>query len=129
MGEVQQVLAGMRFNRSLKVEVRDERLTDGAGAVLVREVLERCGVRRRLEQRLVDRRERRAVTHPLAELVTTRVALLALGGATRTTPTCCVTTRRCDSPCRIAPVTCRCDRPATARACPTASRRSRRCRG
>lgn len=79
MGEVQQVLAGMRFNRSLKVEVRDERLTDGAGAVLVREVLERCGVRRRLEQRLVDRRERRAVTHPLAELVTTRVALLALG--------------------------------------------------
>lgn len=79
MGEVQQVLAGLRFNGSLRVEARDERLTDGAGAVLIREVLERSGVRRFLRGHLKDPRDPTKLTHPAAELITTRTALVALG--------------------------------------------------
>jgi len=79
MGEVQGVLGGMAFNRSLRVEARDTRLTTNAGAVLTREALERSGMRSALARKLADPRDPRRITHPLSELVTTRLCLLVQG--------------------------------------------------
>lgn len=79
MGESQGVLKGMQFNSAVRVEARDERLTDAAGAVLVREGIERLGVLGFLTQRLKDPRRQDAITHPLGELLMSRVGLLALG--------------------------------------------------
>jgi hypothetical protein len=53
------------FNGSIRVEARAERLTSEAGAVLLRETLERLGVSRWLADRLVDTRDPRKITHPL----------------------------------------------------------------
>jgi len=50
------------FNRPLRVESRPERITGDVGAVLVREVIERLGIGRRLEDRLIDPVARLAVS-------------------------------------------------------------------
>ena len=67
------------FNRSIRVETRDERLTSNAGAVMLRDALQRLGMTDWLERRLVDRRKKALITHPQIELVTTMVFLYALG--------------------------------------------------
>lgn len=67
------------FNRSLRVESRQERITGDAGAILVREVIERLGLGRWLKGRLVGPRNPRLITHPQLELVHTSVLLLAQG--------------------------------------------------
>lgn len=79
MGEAQRTLKGLQFNAAIRVETREERLTDGAGALLLRETFERSGVGRFLRDRLQDPRKQDAITHPLGELLLTRVELLALG--------------------------------------------------
>lgn len=80
MGEAGQgELKGLSFNASVRVEVREERLTDVAGALLVREAFERSGVVAWLASRLEDTRDSNAITHPLRELLLTRVSLLAVG--------------------------------------------------
>lgn len=67
------------FNGSIRVEARAERITSDAGAVLLREVLERLGIASWLAERLVDSRRADLVTHPLAELLNTSLLLLAQG--------------------------------------------------
>jgi hypothetical protein len=67
------------FNGSLRIESRAERLTSEAGAVILREVMERLGVVPWMVERLRDRRDPRLVTHPLAELLHTAVLLIAQG--------------------------------------------------
>ncbi len=80
MGEATQgVLAGFTFNRSIRVEVRVERLSDNGGAVLVREALQRTGVLRALDAALSDPRDPRRITHPQSELLATSLTMLALG--------------------------------------------------
>jgi hypothetical protein len=79
MGESQEHLPGFSFNRSIRVEARDSRLTTNSGALLVREVLERSGLLASLKQKLVDARDPALITHPLSELIATRLCLLALG--------------------------------------------------
>ena len=79
MGEAQGELKGLGFNRAVRVEARDERLTDVAGAVLVREGLERLGIRKLLRERLHDPRDASAVRYRMDELVTSRVCLIAAG--------------------------------------------------
>lgn len=79
MGERQGMLTGLAFNAAVRVEARDERLTDVGGAVLVREALERSGMVRWLRDELHDPRRADAITHPLEELVLTRLALIASG--------------------------------------------------
>jgi hypothetical protein len=80
MGEAKQgVLAGLRFNRAIRVEARGERLSDNGGAVLVREALERTGVVQSLSEALDDPRDPARITHPQAELLATLLTLLALG--------------------------------------------------
>ena len=67
------------FNGSLRIESRAERLTSEAGAVILREVVERLGVVPWMVERLRDPRDPRLVTHPLAELLHTAVLLIAQG--------------------------------------------------
>lgn len=68
-----------QFNGALRVECRSERLTSDAGALLLRDGLERLGFVDWLRRNLVDRRSPECTVHPLTELVLTSVLLLALG--------------------------------------------------
>ncbi len=67
------------FNRSVRVEVRPERVTSDAGALLLRETIHRLGVDRWLSHRLVDFRREDLITHPLSELLRTKLILLCQG--------------------------------------------------
>jgi hypothetical protein len=67
------------FNGSIRVEARAERLTSEAGAVLLREVLERLGITEWLAGKLVDSRNPDLITHPLSELLNTSLLLLGQG--------------------------------------------------
>jgi Transposase DDE domain group 1 len=67
------------FNASLSVEARPERLTGDAGAVVVREVIERTGIIDRMTVRLHDPRQPHLLTYPLAELLRTMLVLFAQG--------------------------------------------------
>jgi hypothetical protein len=68
-----------KFNGSIRVEARAERLTSEGGAVLLRETMERLGVSQWLAERLVDSRDPRRITHPLPELLNTSLLLLGQG--------------------------------------------------
>jgi hypothetical protein len=72
-------LFGAGFNQSLRVEMREERLTSNAGAVVLREAMERLGVVEALTSRLSDPRSPEWITHPLSELLRSSLLLLAQG--------------------------------------------------
>jgi hypothetical protein len=78
MGETLQPVTP-RFNRSLRVESRSDRLTGEPGAVLLREVLEASGIVQWMAGRLVDPRRQEDVTHDLASLLRTTILLPAQG--------------------------------------------------
>jgi len=78
MGETLQPVTP-RFNRSLRVEGRPDRLTGDPGAVLLREVLEASGIVQWMAGRLVDPRRQEDVTHDLVSLLRTTVLLAAQG--------------------------------------------------
>lgn len=79
MGESQGKLFSPEFNGSVHVEARPERLSADAGALLLREFMERLGLRGLLRTHLSDGRDRSRVVHPLSELVLTWVLLNAQG--------------------------------------------------
>lgn len=68
-----------RFNRSLRVECREDRLTGEPGAVLLREILESSGIMGWLGTRLKDPRRQADVLHDLPSLLRTAVLLAAQG--------------------------------------------------
>jgi len=68
-----------RFNRSLRVETRADRLTGEPGAVLLREIMKASGIIEWTTARLVDPRRQEDVTHDLASLLCTTVLLAAQG--------------------------------------------------
>ena len=78
MGEILKDFA-LKFNGSIRLEAREERLTAEAGALLLREVDERLGLSQWLGNRLKDPRDPGRITHPLMELVRTHLLLLAQG--------------------------------------------------
>lgn len=78
MGE-ELTLFRAEFNGSLRIESREERITGDSGAILLREVMERLGLGRWLEDRLVDPRNPLTITHPLIELINTAVLLFGQG--------------------------------------------------
>ena len=78
MGESLPLFASS-FNAGLLVEARPERLTGDAGAVLVREVIERSGIIGWMIERLHDHRQPHLVTYPLADLLRTMLVLFAQG--------------------------------------------------
>jgi len=79
MGEVQNTLFQLDFNRSITVEARPERITGDAGALLMREVMTRLGIDRFLDKHLDDPRDPNLITHPKIELVRTCLLLPAQG--------------------------------------------------
>src|SRR3990172_1798576 len=79
MGESQLTLFQPNFNRSIRVEARPQRLTADAGTLLLRELMDRTGLSRSIHEHLVDLRDADRITHPLLELVRTRILLDAQG--------------------------------------------------
>ena len=77
MGEVQGTLFPLEFNHSLKLRSTPEGLTADAGAVFLREVGERLGLWKLLEEALGDSRDPELITHPFGELLRTAVLLAA----------------------------------------------------
>lgn len=67
------------FNGSVRIEGRPERLTSEAGAIVLREVMERVGIIEWLDERLLDPRTPELTTHPLSELMRTSLLLLGQG--------------------------------------------------
>lgn len=67
------------FNGSVRIEGRDERLTSDAGALLLREGLERLGIIPWLTGRLRDPRDARHVKHSLGDLLRTTILLQGQG--------------------------------------------------
>jgi hypothetical protein len=78
MGETSSTFR-LRFNASVSIEARPERLTGDAGAVLMREILERSGIIAWLVERLRDPRQPQLVTYLLADLLRTMLLLFAQG--------------------------------------------------
>lgn len=79
MGEARKQLFVPGFNGSIRVEGRPERLTADAGALVMRETMDRLGVIEWLTERLKDARNPLLITHPLEELLRTEISLLAQG--------------------------------------------------
>lgn len=79
MGEEQGTLFSPEYNRSIRVEARPEKLTSDAGALLMREVMERLGYSELIARHLTDSRVPGRVRHSQAELVRTVLLLLAQG--------------------------------------------------
>src|SRR3982750_588023 len=67
------------FNAGVVIEARVERLTSDAGAVIVREVMERSGIIEWLTERLHAPRQPQLVAYPLADLLRTMLLLFAQG--------------------------------------------------
>ena len=67
------------FNAGVGIEARVERLTSDAGAMIVREVMERSGIIEWLTERLQDPRQPHLLTYPLADLLRTILLLFAQG--------------------------------------------------
>lgn len=78
MGE-ELTLFPAEFNGSLRIESRQERLTSEAGVVILREVIERLGITPWLVERIEDPRRPELITHPMSELISTSVLMLAQG--------------------------------------------------
>jgi hypothetical protein len=66
MGEILKDFA-LKFNGSIWLEAREERLTAEAGALLLREVEEQLGLSQWLTERLKDPRDPSRITHSLTE--------------------------------------------------------------
>jgi hypothetical protein len=79
MGESQLTLFQPKFNRSIRVEARAERLSGDAGALLLRELADRLGYRALLAEALADPRNPDRIRHPFGELLLTDLLLRAQG--------------------------------------------------
>lgn len=79
MGEDKDSALGCTFNGSLRIEGRPERLTADAGVIALRELDERLSLTEGLASRLADPRWPILVTHPLVELLRSRLYLMAQG--------------------------------------------------
>jgi len=67
------------FNSAIKIEARAERLTSEAGAVLLRETIERLRITKDLTARLHDERDPELIVHPLEELLNTLLIMYGQG--------------------------------------------------
>ncbi len=79
MGEGKRPFFEPSFNRSIKVQGGDDRLTSDGGAMLLREADHRLGLIDSLCHQLSDRRQQHLIRYPLGELVRERIYGLALG--------------------------------------------------
>lgn len=79
MGEADPTLFGFSFNRSVELEGRPERLTADAGVLALRELDERVGFTHEIAAALHDPRRQDLVTHPLQELLRSRLFAMVQG--------------------------------------------------
>lgn len=79
MGEEQGILFSPEYNRSIRVVARPEKLTSDAGALVMREVMDRLGYSKLFARHLTDPRVSGRVKHPQIELLRTALLLLAQG--------------------------------------------------
>ena len=79
MGEAQSTLFEPEFNRSIKVQAFDQRITSHAGAVLLREVDHQLGLVESLVGQISDPRDPEKIRYTATELLRERIYALALG--------------------------------------------------
>ena len=79
MGEEQGILFSPEYNHSIRVEARPEKVTSDAGALVMREVMDRLSYSRLFARHLTDARAPERITHPQIELLRTVLLLLAQG--------------------------------------------------
>ena len=79
MGEPQGWLFEPSFNRSVKVQLSNDRITSDGGLLLLREADHRLGLIEHLAGQLVDPRQRELIRYQLVELLRERVYTLAMG--------------------------------------------------
>ena len=79
MGEAHGTLFQPEFNRAVKVQTSEQRITSRAGAVLLREVDHKLGLVESLAERLVDPRHPKKVRYQAVELLRERIYAFALG--------------------------------------------------
>ena len=78
MGEQQRIIFHPDFNRAARVEPSPTPISEDAGAIALREVSEALGLPALLAG-ITDLRDPARITHPLQELLLSRIFLLAQG--------------------------------------------------
>ena len=81
MGEAQDTLFEPEFNRAIKVQTSDQRITSHAGAVLLREIDHQLGLIESMGERVADPRDPKKVRYTATELLRERIYALALGSS------------------------------------------------
>jgi hypothetical protein len=79
MGEAQEWLFEPEFNRAIKVQASDDRITSDAGLVLLREADHRLGLTEWLAGQLVDPRRQELIRYQLVELLRERLYAMGSG--------------------------------------------------
>jgi len=79
MGEAKDWLGEPTFNRSIKIQAGDDRLTSDAGTLLLREADHRLGLTASLAERLYDPRNPDKIRYTLLELLRERLYALGQG--------------------------------------------------
>lgn len=79
MGEAQVNLFEPEFNRSIKVQATDQRLTSNAGVILLRDAEHRLGLIDSIAQNILDPRDSRRIRYGIDDLIRERVFAMALG--------------------------------------------------
>ena len=79
MGEAQDTLFEPEFNRAVKVQTSEQRITSHAGAVLLREADHRLGLVESLARQIDDPRDPEKIRYTATELLRERIYALALG--------------------------------------------------
>ncbi len=79
MGEAQDTLFESEFNRAVKIEASEQRITSHAGAVLLREIDHQLGLVESLAEQIDDPRNPERIRYTAAELLRERMYAFALG--------------------------------------------------
>lgn len=79
MGESQDPLIPLDFNRSIRIEGRPEKLTGDAGVSALRPIDHQLGITAWLADHLIDPRNQDLITHPFVERLRSRLYLRAQG--------------------------------------------------
>lgn len=81
MGEAQDTLFEPEFNRAIKVQTSDQRITSHAGAILLREIDHQLGLIESIGEQVTDPRNPKKVRYTASELLRERIYALALGSS------------------------------------------------